>query len=186
MAAKYYDSTLVKLNPKTREFYKIQKKRKDLDEAIRLETSTKRNDSILNVLALSPTERNAYYEKHIVAIKKQDSIKLVKEEIQKQKLANIERNLTASSADPGAVATGPGLQKKAAYLPPSDNQQTEATNTFYFYNPKTVAFGKLEFKKMFGNRALVENWLFSNVKKGANDTAEEVTADEELTSQKKW
>ena len=114
LAAKYYDSTLVKLNPKTREFYKIQKKRKDLDEAIRLETSTKRNDSILNVLALSPTERNAYYEKHIVAIKKQDSIKLVKEEIQKQKLANIERNLTASSADPGAVATGPGLQNKAA------------------------------------------------------------------------
>ncbi|MGL4383734.1 MAG: tetratricopeptide repeat protein, partial [Flavobacterium sp.] len=184
LAAKYYDSTLVKLNPKTREFYKIQKKRKDLDEAIRLETSTKRNDSILNVLALSPTERNAYYEKHIVAIKKQDSIKLVKEEIQKQKLANIERNLTASSADPGAVATGPGLQNKAAYLPPSDNQQTEATNTFYFYNPKTVAFGKLEFKKMFGNRALVENWLYSNVKKGANEPTEEVTADNDVIKEK--
>ena len=184
LAAKYYDSTLVKLDPKTREFYKIQKKRKDLDEAIRLETSTKRNDSILNVLALSPSERNAYYEKHIVAIKKQDSIKLVKEEIQKQKLANIERNLTASSADPGAVATGPGLQNKAAYLPPSDNQQTEATNTFYFYNPKTVAFGKLEFKKMFGNRALVENWLYSNVKKGANEPTEEVTADNDVIKEK--
>jgi len=104
---------------------------------------------------LSPAERNAYYEKHIVAIKKQDSIKLVKEEIQKQKLANIERNLTASSADPGAVATGPGLQNKAAYLPPSDNQQAEATNTFYFYNPKTVAFGKLEFKKCLE----IELWL---------------------------
>ena len=184
LAAKYYDSTLVKLNPKTREFYKIQKKRKDLDEAIRLETSTKRNDSILNVLALSPSERNAYYEKHIVAIKKQDSIKRVKEEIQKQKLANIERNLTASSADPGAVATVPGLQNKAAYLPPSDNQQTEATNTFYFYNPKTVAFGKLEFKKMFGNRALVENWLYSNVKKGANEPTEEVTADNDVIKEK--
>ena len=184
LAAKYYDSTLVKLNPKTREFYKIQKKRKDLDEAIRLETSTKRNDSILNAIALSPSDRNAYYEKHIVTIKKQDSIKRVLEEKQKQKLANIERNLTASSADPGAVATGPGLQNKAAYLPPSDNQQTEATNTFYFYNPKTVAFGKLEFKKMFGNRALVENWLFSNVKKGANETAEEVTADNDVIKEK--
>ena len=184
LAAKYYDSTLVKLNPKTREFYKIQKKRKDLDEAIRLETSTKRNDSILNVLALSPTERNAYYEKHIVTIKKQDSIKRVLEEKQKQKLANIERNLTASSADPGAVATVPGLQNKAAYLPPSDNQQTEATNTFYFYNPKTVAFGKLEFKKMFGNRTLVENWLYSNVKKGANEPTEEVTADNDVIKEK--
>ena len=184
LAAKYYDSTLVKLNPKTREFYKIQKKRKDLDEAIRLETSTKRNDSILNAIALSPSDRNAYYEKHIVTIKKQDSIKRVLEEKQKQKLANIERNLTASSADPGAVATGPGLQNKAAYLPPSDNQQTEATNTFYFYNPKTVAFGKLEFKKMFGNRALVENWLYSNVKKGANEPTEEVTADNDVIKEK--
>ena len=184
MAAKYYDSTLVKLNPKTREFYKIQKKRKDLDEAIRLETSIKRNDSILNAIALSPSDRNAYYEKHIVTIKKQDSIKRVLEEKQKQKLANIERNLTASSADPGAVATVPGLQNKAAYLPPSDNQQTEATNTFYFYNPKTVAFGKLEFKKMFGNRALVENWLYSNVKKGANEPTEEVTADNDVIKEK--
>ena len=184
LAAKYYDSTLVKLNPKTREFYKIQKKRKDLDEAIRLETSTKRNDSILNAIALSPSDRNAYYEKHIVTIKKQDSIKRVLEEKQKQKLANIERNLTASSADPGAVATVPGLQNKAAYLPPSDNQQTEATNTFYFYNPKTVAFGKLEFKKMFGNRALVENWLYSNVKKGANEPTEEVTADNDVIKEK--
>ena len=184
LAAKYYDSTLVKLNPKTREFYKIQKKRKDLDEAIRLGTSIKRNDSILNAIALSPSDRNAYYEKHIVTIKKQDSIKRVLEEKQKQKLANIERNLTASSADPGAVATVPGLQNKAAYLPPSDNQQTEATNTFYFYNPKTVAFGKLEFKKMFGNRALVENWLFSNVKKGANEPTEEVTADNDVIKEK--
>ncbi|MEM0577706.1 tetratricopeptide repeat protein [Flavobacterium polysaccharolyticum] len=184
LAAKYYDSTLVKLNPKTREFYKIQKKRKDLDEAIRLETSTKRNDSILKVVALSSSERNAYFEKHIVAIKKQDSIRLAKEEIQKQKLANIERNLSASSSDPAAVATGPGLPNKNAFLPPSDNQQTEANNTFYFYNPKTVAFGKLEFKKMFGNRALVENWLFSNVKKGANEPTEEVAVDENLIAQK--
>ena len=184
LAAKYYDSTLVKLNPKTREFYKIQKKRKDLDEAIRLETSTKRNDSILKVVALSSSERNAYFEKHIVAIKKQDSIRLAKEEIQKQKLANIERNLSASSSDPAAVATGPGLPNKNAFLPPSDNQQTEANNTFYFYNPKTVAFGKLEFKKMFGNRALVENWLFSNVKKGANEPTEEVTADNDVIKEK--
>lgn len=184
LAAKYYDSTLVKMDPKTREFYKIQKKRKDLDEAIRLETTTKRNDSILKVLSLSPSERNAYYEKHIVAIKKQDSIKQVKEEIQKQKLANIERNLTASSVDQGVVATGPGLQNKAAYLPPSDNQQTEATNTFYFYNPKTVAFGKLEFKKMFGNRALVENWLYSNVKKGANEPTDEIIADNDVVKEK--
>ncbi|MGL2992953.1 tetratricopeptide repeat protein [Flavobacterium sp. TSSA_36] len=184
LAAKYYDSTLVKLDPKTREFYKIQKKRKDLDEAIRLETSTKRNDSILNVLALSPSERNAYYEKHIVAIKKQDSIKRVLEEKQKQKLANIERNLTASSSDPAAVSTAPGLQNKTAYLPPTDNQQTEPTNTFYFYNPKTVAFGKLEFRKAFGNRPLSENWLFTTAKKGSAEIVASTSEDQEQVEEK--
>lgn len=184
LAAKYYDSTLVKLDPKTREFYKIQKKRKDLDEAIRLETSIKRNDSILNAIALSPSDRNAYYEKHIVAIKKQDSIKRVLEEKQKQKLANIERNLSASSSDPAAVATGPGLANKSAFLPPSDNQQAESANTFYFYNPKTVAFGKLEFRKSFGNRVLAENWLFSNAKKGANDISDETINDDTVVTEK--
>jgi len=182
LAAKYYDSTLVKLNPKTREFYKIQKKRKDLDQAILLETSTKRNDSILKVVALSPSERNAYYEKHIVAIKKQDSIKRVLEEKQKQKLANIESNLTGS--DPGAVPSGPGLATTKAFLPPSDNQQAESANTFYFYNPKTVAFGKLEFRKAYGNRALVENWLFSNVKKGDNETSNDTINDESVVTDK--
>lgn len=184
LAAKYYDSTLVKLNPKTREFYKIQKKRKDLDEAIRLETSTKRNDSILKVLAFSPTEREDYFGKYIVTIKKQDSIKRVEAEKQKQKLANIERNLSASSSDPSVVPTGPGLPNKNAFLPPSDTQQSESTNTFYFYNPKTVAFGKIEFRKTFGNRALVENWMFSSVKKGATNTSVEETADTEIVVEK--
>ncbi|WP_317039027.1 gliding motility protein [Flavobacterium succinicans] len=182
LAAKYYDSTLVKLNPKAREFYKIQKKRKDLDEVILLENSTKRNDSILKVVALSPSERNAYYEKHIVALKKQDSIKQVLEEIQKQKLANIERNLSAS--DPAAMPTGPGLANKKAFLPPTDNSQAESANTFYFYNPKTVAFGKLEFRKAYGNRALVENWLFSNVKKGANEISNDTINDDSAAIEK--
>ena len=41
VAAKYYDSTLVKLDVKTREFIRIQKTRKDLDEVIQLEAIAK-------------------------------------------------------------------------------------------------------------------------------------------------
>lgn len=179
LAAKYYDSTLVVLNPKTREFYKIQKKRKDLEQVIRLENSVRKKDSILYVLALSPSERNAYFEKHIVALQKEDSIAKVIAEKQKQKLANIERNLGATASEP-LVTAGPGLANQGAFLPPSDAQQTESANTFYFYNPKTVAFGKSEFRKSFGNRALVENWLFTNVKKGAGETNEEVSDEQEV------
>lgn len=183
LAAKYYDSTLVKLNPKTREFYKIQKKRKDLDQAIRLELITQRNDSILKVMAFSPSERIQYYENHIFSLQKEDSIKLVIEEKQKEKLANIERNLAATATDP-VPTSGPGLVNKGAFLPPSDNQQSDQASTFYFYNPKTVAFGKQEFRKMFGNRALVENWLFVNVKKGAAETTVEPTDDDVIAAEK--
>ena len=38
---------------------------------------------------------------------------------------------------------------------------TNNNSTFYFYNPTTVAFGKLEFKKIWGNRAATGNWRIS-------------------------
>ena len=172
-AAKFYDSTLVKLDSKSREFYSIQKKRKDLEQVIRLENSVHNKDSLLHILALSPLDRHVFFENHILILRKEDAVKKALADVQKQKAANIERNLSATASDP-IIASGPSLTTKGAFLPPTDAQQTESANTFYFYNPKTVAFGKLEFKKTFGNRALVENWLFSNVKKAAINTDEEV------------
>jgi hypothetical protein len=44
------------------------------------------------------------------------------------------------------------------FNPPSG---TESASTFYFYNPSTVAYGKLQFKKMWGNRAATGNWRLS-------------------------
>ena len=79
-AAKYYDSTLVKLNSKTREFGKIQKIRSNLDEVILYEALAKRNDSILNVVAMNPTERVSYFEKYSIALKEKDEVKRVIEE----------------------------------------------------------------------------------------------------------
>ena len=74
VAAKYYDSTLVKLNVKTREFVKIQKIRSNLDEVILYEAVAKRNDSILNVVAMNPENRMAYFEKYIAKLKEEDAV----------------------------------------------------------------------------------------------------------------
>ena len=46
VAAKYYDSTLTKLDVKTREYIHIKKTRKDLDEVIQYESIAKINDFI--------------------------------------------------------------------------------------------------------------------------------------------
>ncbi len=170
MAAKYYDSTLTKLNPKTREFAFIEKNRKNLDNVIKYEAIAKRNDSIIKVYGLPDSERKIYFESYIAELKKKDEAKRILEEKQKEKLANIERNNSASSAP---TAVNPNSLGKAVEMendgirPPSGNDPVSA---FYFYNPTTVAYGKLQFKKMWGNRAIGGNWRLSAIK-SANDAA---------------
>jgi hypothetical protein len=41
---------------------------------------------------------------------------------------------------------------------------------FYFYNPTTVAFGKVEFKKNLGNRNVSGNWRLSGTVNGSFGT----------------
>ncbi|WP_291286392.1 gliding motility protein [Flavobacterium sp.] len=171
VAAKYYDSTLVKLDPKTREFAFIQKNRKNLDNVIKYEAIAKRNDSIIKVYGLSPANRKSYFNDYIAALKEKDEAKRILEEKEKEKLANIDRNTKAdggpTAVNPQAVGgTNPGI---GAFNPPSGNE-TASTSTFYFYNPTTVAYGKLQFKKVWGNRVLDGNWRLSAVK-SANTAA---------------
>lgn len=185
LASKYYDSTLVKLDVKTREYIHIQKTRKNLDEVIQYEAIAKRNDSILNLVALSEQERIIYFENYIDTLKKADETKRIFQEKQKEVLANIERNTNPNSMelDDNQAPMGPGIPPMA---PPSMNSNPvkETTSVFYFYNPTTVAFGKLEFKKNWGDKALKGNWrLPENPNSGiVSDTIKRdiATAEEKL------
>jgi hypothetical protein len=174
IAAKYYDSTLVKLDVKSREHIHIKKVRKDLDEVIEYEYVAKTNDSILNIVALSDTDRVLYFEDYIAKLKKSDEEKRILEEKQQETLKNIERNSLTSSDDPASVVQKSGMPpKKSGLAPPSikDASMKDAANGFYFYNPSTVAFGKIEFKKKWGNRAVGSNWRLSTNKTTMADVA---------------
>ena len=165
MAAKYYDSTLVKLDPKTREFAFIQKNRKNLDNVIKYEAIAKRNDSIITVYGLPAPDRKLYFENYIAELKKKDEAKRILEEKEKERLANIDRNTNTgnvpTAVNPNAIGkSDPGI---GAFNPPAGNE-TASTSTFYFYNPTTVAYGKLQFKKLWGNRVLAGNWRLAAVK----------------------
>jgi len=173
-AAKYYDSTLVKLDLKTREHIHITKVRKDLDEVIGLELIAKTNDSILNVVAMSDANRVAYYEDYIVKLKKSDEEKRLLAEKQKEIQKNIDRNNLSSNDDPdpatGAQQGGrPPQQKSLAPPTMAGLSSNNASNVFYFYNPATVAYGKIEFKKKFGNRAVGGNWRVPTKIDAGND-----------------
>ncbi|KDN55291.1 type IX secretion system periplasmic lipoprotein PorW/SprE [Flavobacterium seoulense] len=160
MAAKYYDSTLVKLNPKTREFIHIEKVRKNLDEVIFYEAIAVRNDSILKVVALPESGRIAYFDGYIEKLKKQDEAKKILEEKEAEKQKNIERNNQATTADVAVLANGKA-PAKPTFAPPS-MASLQADNVFYFYNQATVSFGKVAFKKNWGKRNPGGYWRVSS------------------------
>ena len=181
-AAKYYDSTLVKLDVKTREHIHIKKVRKDLDEVIEFELIAKTNDSILNVVAMSDANRVLYYEDYIVKLKKSDEEKRLLAEKQKEIQKNIDVNNLSSSDDPATgVKQGGKTPTRKSLAPPAmtGSSSSTAANTFYFYNPSTVAFGKIEFKKKFGNRALGGNWRMPTTR--TDVAAGDITNDENTT-----
>ena len=159
-AAKYYDSTLVKLNPKTREFIHIEKVRKNLDEVIFYEAIAVRNDSILKVVALPEAGRIAYFDGYIEKLKKQDEAKRILEEKEAEKQKNIERNNQATTADVAVLANGKA-PVKPSFAPPSMTS-LQADNVFYFYNQAMVSFGKVAFKKNWGKRVASGYWRVSS------------------------
>ncbi|TDW50193.1 protein involved in gliding motility SprE [Flavobacterium sp. 270] len=185
MAAKYYDSTLVKLDPKGREFALIQKNRKNLDNVIKYEAIAKRNDSIIKVYGLPPADRKTYFQTYIADLKKKDETKRILMEKENERLANIDRNSQAQTPGNGAVnpnslgqPTSPPDGMGGIGMPPGAN--SDVASTFYFYNPTTVAYGKLQFKKMWGNRAIGGNWRLASIKSAntaaMNDTINDLEA----------
>lgn len=170
-AGKYFDSTLVNLKPRTREFNLIKKKRENLDDVIKYEGIAQTNDSIISLYKMSNEERVAYFEKYIEKIKKEEAAAMKLAEKEAQIKENQERNS-------GNVAEDNG--KSGAAESPKSNKGNQSS--FYFYNPTTVAFGQKEFQKKWGKVTLQDNWRNSaatgSLKGKENESKEEELAEE--------
>ncbi|WP_420571302.1 tetratricopeptide repeat protein [Kordia sp.] len=150
-AGKYFDSTLSNLEKNTRKFRRIEKKRANLDDVIAYEDVAQKNDSILKLVNSSDDERTAYFQAYIDELKAEEEAKRELEE-QKQSFAN---NEFASSRNSGPKNSG---------------------GEFYFYNQTTVAYGKNEFRKRWGDRTLEDNWRLYDKNVIINTTAETAAA----------
>ena len=155
-AGKYYDSTMTVLDTRGREYKLISKKRENLDDVIKFEDIAQRNDSILRIANLSPSERESYYKEFIDKLKIEDAKK---------------KELAAQEAKNNLVSDSQGNSKDNKNL--SSQFSGASASNFYFYNPSTVAYGKLEFKKKWGNRAFVENWRLSKEKEKETEIVDE-------------
>ncbi|TDR24415.1 type IX secretion system periplasmic lipoprotein PorW/SprE [Flavobacterium cheniae] len=170
-AGKYYDSTLLRLNDRTREYRKIKKKRDNLEDVIKYETIAQENDSILSVVAMNDLDRKSYYDNYISKLKIEDEKKAKIAAEKAEKEANLQASLNNTS--PGNINT-PGKKDTQvidmgvpSMLPPGMNTDSNG-NSFYFYNPVAVELGKKEFQARWGKRPLADDWRLGS--KNANDS----------------
>ena len=133
LAGSYYDSTLLSLQDNSRLFRAIKRKRDNLEDVIYYEAVAHETDSVLRLVELSQSEKEAYFQTYI------ENLKLEEEALEKEDATTRE-----------------------AYFVPTLNEVRKKDKTFYFYNPTTVAFGKNEFVRIWGARALEANWRWSN------------------------
>ncbi|GAA4802614.1 hypothetical protein GCM10023330_05930 [Litoribaculum gwangyangense] len=142
-AGKYYDSTMANFDLNSKPYRVIKRKRDNLEDVIYYEAIAKTNDSILSLVNLSEPERIAYFEAFVESLK-------AKAEEEKEKAEIADRNSGLAT-----VNNPINNQIQRAGVP---NQPT----VFYFYNPTTVAYGKNEFIKIWGDRPLEDNWRWSS------------------------
>ncbi|RZJ67886.1 MAG: gliding motility protein [Flavobacterium sp.] len=183
-AGMYYDSTLVHLKPRTREFRMIEKKRMNLEDVIKYEGIATRNDSIIKVWSMPEAARVAYYQEYIDKLKIEDEKKRIAEEKARERAENAQN---ASANDVASNSTGAKSAISRSDAKSAADAATGATpitkpakpGEFYFYNAATVAYGKSEFRKNWGTRKYQENWRFA--KSSSSDTP--VEEDRELTEE---
>lgn len=152
-AGKYYDSTLTVLEPRSREHNAISKKRENLEDVIKYEAIAQKNDSILSLLKMSKQAQIAFFDKYVIELKKQE-----KKEAELLKKLEEKAEIPAKSS---IMDNDSPMMTSRSMNPPAPNFGPKSTESFYFYNPSTVSYGKNEFRKKWGKRILGDNWRWS-------------------------
>ena len=128
----YYDSTLNNTNRENKEYKNLNERRQILLELVENLKLIEENDSLIQLSLLDKEEINKIVDNYINQLKK--------EEKKKEKLAE---NFSFN-----------------------DNQQeiideNLSKNSWYFYNDLVLTRGRDEFKRIWGNRKLTDNWRIS-------------------------
>lgn len=132
----YYDSAMVLIDNNYPNFKAIEQKHRNLSRLVKNLVAVETQDSLQHLASLSPEELNAKINKWI--------------SIEKKK---IEDMTTAMSSGEYSGAYGQSMNNR---------MRVKSTGSWYFYNPSTVAFGKQEFSRLWGDRPNEDHWRRSN------------------------
>ena len=108
----------------------------------------KKNDSILSLAKMSNDEKVTYFNKYIEDIKtKEAKEEVIRKKAEKEKNSNVE----AANFD----LLGNATNNNSSFM------DFGGGKGFYFANQSTISKGNTEFKQIWGNRALADNWRTS-------------------------
>ena len=141
-AQPYLDSCMKFLPENYRNYNEIKTKSENLNALAKYAHGVEYEDSVQRIANMNAHERNLYIDKIIDKIHQQEE-----EKRQQDEIANMNSNLYNQEF---------GL----------NNQKV--SGKWYFYNESVANFGKAEFIKRWGNRALEDNWRRSRKNSSAN------------------
>lgn len=150
-AQKCYAECVSLLDKDHREYSETEWRNKVLSELEPHLSAVKLQDSLQALAKLPEAEYMAAIDRVIDALKKKE-----KEEAKKKAQAELDAE-SASGAAGGNTAGG-----KQAGAQQTATAQGGQKGAWYFYSPQAVAQGKTTFKRQWGNRALEDNWRWTN------------------------
>ncbi len=138
LAEAYYDSTLQFLPKEHKSYLTVYDKHEGLKDLVKNLKTIQYEDSMLTLAQMDEKERDKVIQALIDKA-------IEEEERKKEQLEAMQNNNN--------------LNNNSLNTPNLNNSNGE----WYFYNPTTMAFGVNEFKKIWGNRKLEDNWRRSNM-----------------------
>lgn len=151
----YYDSAMVEIDQHYPNYKAIFEKHTSLSRLVTNLLEVKTQDSLQALAALPEQALNQKIEGWI--------------NIEKAKIKDQETD----------ASEGGGSEYDQAYgRATSSRMRVNSGNSFYYYNPSTVSYGKKEFERLWGNRKNEDNWRRKNKAITMTDESGESIADE--------
>lgn len=138
LAKSYYDSALVSLPQQSEEYRRVSERKKALDEFVAQSTIIQTEDSLQMLAQMNPAALD----------RKLDAIIEAEEEQKKQLLLKAQEALAVSQQNATGDVGAPNL--------------AGIDRRWELYDPLMVNQGRIEFRRIWGNRPLEDNWRRSS------------------------
>ena len=158
-AQSYYDSAMVVIDDKYPNYQQISERHKSLTRLTDNLYSVEREDSLQRIAAMDEPTRNTLIDKWIKAANEKEA---------KEKLGESNQLMDRNFFRTNDNRVGLGQKQEGA--------------GWYFYSPTTVAYGKVEFERIWGRRKLEDNWRRSDKRTLAEENAQQEASDSLLVS----